>query len=66
MFVAVQLKKKFRIFIDASEQNQQRLAKLLGLWNKFNYFSSDTMTKLSDPEKALTDYQVSNVKQRRC
>ncbi|XP_076813025.1 calcium homeostasis endoplasmic reticulum protein-like isoform X2 [Clavelina lepadiformis] len=42
----------------ATDQNQQRLSKLLGLWSRFNYFSESTSKQLSMPEQSLADYEA--------
>lgn len=44
------------------EKERDRLSKLLGLWNKFQYFSLDTMNKLKDPEPSLEGYKAQRLK----
>lgn len=49
---------EYLIHSDATKDEKDRLSKLLGLWQKFKYFKEELLTKLKDPENALSEYQV--------
>uniref|UniRef100_F6R9D9 Calcium homeostasis endoplasmic reticulum protein n=1 Tax=Ciona intestinalis TaxID=7719 RepID=F6R9D9_CIOIN len=42
----------------ADPDNQSRLSKLLGLWNKFKYFNKDTMHKLENYAEAVQEFKA--------